>query len=240
MSVYQVLLSAHGASGVVALITFWIAGLSKKGSPLHRGAGKVYLAAMLGIIATAVPMAAIIAGTGRYATATFLVYLVVITATSMWSGWRAIRRKRDQAGFRDGRYLAVALLNLSASAVVLAVGLRTSQMLLTGFSLVGFSIAAQILIRHARPLAESRWWLREHIGAMVGCGIATHIAFLAIGLNRLLEGAGVVASGGYQMISWFAPVLVGIAANIWLARKYVSRARNTIAAPVAEAQHGAY
>ena len=49
---YRAIVTAHIACGVIALATYWMAGLSKKGSPLHRGAGKAYLLGMIGIVAT--------------------------------------------------------------------------------------------------------------------------------------------------------------------------------------------
>lgn len=105
----QSLLLAHGLSGLVALITFWIAGFAKKGSPLHVRAGKVYLLAMMGIVVTALPMSIIIAGRGKYGVAVFLAYLVVITVSAMWLGRHAIRSKRDQGAFRGRGYIAVAV-----------------------------------------------------------------------------------------------------------------------------------
>jgi len=55
-SAYKLMLFVHGLSGLVALITFWVAALAKKGSPLHVRIGKTYMIAMLGIIVTALPM----------------------------------------------------------------------------------------------------------------------------------------------------------------------------------------
>ncbi len=92
---YQSLLLVHGLCGLVALVTFWIAAFAKKGAPLHLRAGKTYMIAMLGIVITAVPMAAIIANRGKPGIATFLAYLVVITLTAMWMGWRAVKRSRS-------------------------------------------------------------------------------------------------------------------------------------------------
>jgi hypothetical protein len=219
---YQSLLTIHGLFGLVALITFWIAAFAKKGSPLHLRTGKVYLSAMLGIVVTALPMAAIIGSDGRVGIATFLVYLVVITATSMWLGRRAIRRKRDQTAFRDRSYLAVAVLNLIAGVVVFAIGVRMSMTLLMGFSVIGLIGGIQMLWRRARPEASMRWWLREHFGAMIGCGVATHIAFLAIGLDRLARAVGIDPPGWYHLIAWFAPLSLSIVIAAWLERKYMA------------------
>ena len=57
MSWYSNTALIHAGIGTVALSTFWIAGMSKKGSPVHKLAGRIYLLAMTGIIMSAVPMA---------------------------------------------------------------------------------------------------------------------------------------------------------------------------------------
>jgi hypothetical protein len=223
-TVYESLLLVHGLCGLIALVTFWIAALAKKGAPLHIKVGKTYLLAMLGIVITAVPMSAMIGMRGKPGIATFLAYLVVITATGMWVGRRAIKRKRDQAGFRDAAYLWVAVLNLLASVVVFAVGLRMSQPLLMGFSMIGAIGGVQMLVRRARPMSATRWWMKEHYAAMVGCGVATHIAFLAIGLDRMIRAVGIDPPGWYHLIAWFLPLALSFVAVGWLNRKYMPKA----------------
>lgn len=229
-SLYQSLLFVHGLCGLVALVAFWIAAFARKGSPLHLRVGKVYMLAMIGIVVTALPMAAIIAGRGKPGIATFLVYLVVITATGMWLGWRAVKRKRDQSAFRDRAYLVVASLNLLSSAVVFAIGLGMSQALLMGFSAVGAITGVQMLMRRAKPPMSARWWLKEHFGAMIGCGVATHIAFLAIGLDRLVRAVGIEPPSWYHLIAWFLPLALSVFVGIRLDRKYMSQQRAGAAA----------
>ncbi len=225
-TVYKMLVAVHGLCGLAALITFWLAALAKKGSPLHRGSGKTYMLAMIGIAVTAIPMAIIIALRGKYGNATFLGYLVVITVSSMWLGWRAIRAKRDQPGFRSGGYVAVAILNLLASAATFAVGLQMSEVLLMGFSSIGVVNGTLMLIRRARPLSITRWWLKEHIGAMIGCGVATHIAFLAIGLDRILRMLALKMPEDFGLIAWFGPLIFAVIAGTWLNMKYLPKQRS--------------
>lgn len=220
---YRFLLAVHGAVGAVALMSFWIAAFAKKGASLHRAVGKVYLIAMCGIVATAAPMSVMIGVQGKTGTAIFLAYLVVVTSTSMWVGWRAIRRKRDQARFRDTRYAAVGAANVLASAVVFAVGLKSSSMLLMGFSAVGFLVGGEMLLHRVRPKTEPRWWLEEHFGAMVGCGVATHIAFLSIGLDRLIRAVGIDPPDGYGLTAWFLPLSLAFVAMTLLRRKYMPK-----------------
>lgn len=218
---YRWLVTAHGVSGLCALSTFWIAAFAKKGGPLHVRVGRIYFATMLGIIATSVPMAVIIGAGGRMVTATFLAYLVLITATALWLGRRALKRKRDQDAYRDAAYGAVAWLNLGVSAVVLAAGVKYSQVLLAGFSLVGVFTGLQMLARRARPMIATRWWLHEHYGAMIACGVATHIAFLSIGLNRLLQAVGVAPPSGFDLVAWFLPLTIAIVARVVLNRRHL-------------------
>lgn len=220
---YRAFVLMHIACGVVALATYWMAALSKKGSPLHKGVGKVYLASMVGIVLTSLVLAGNAFLAGQPIGGTFLAYLVVITATAMWGGWRAIRRKRDQGRFRDGTYVAVALLNILSGLVVFAFGLQVGNALLMGFCWVGVVVGGQMLWRTWKPLDEAKWWLREHIGAMLGCGVATHVAFLSIGVNRLTAVLGIDANLG--LLPWFGPIAAAVAAGVWLDRKYLAKPR---------------
>jgi hypothetical protein len=55
---------------------------------------------------------------------------------------------------------------------------------------------------------------------MLGCGVATHIAFLGIGIRRLTDALGVQVDLG--MVAWFAPLVVSFLAGLWLERKYLA------------------
>jgi uncharacterized membrane protein len=218
---YRAIVTAHIACGVIALATYWMAGLSKKGSPLHRGAGKAYLLSMIGVVASSVVMAGFAFAREMFVIATFLAYLVVITTTAMALGWLALRRKRDQAAYRGTGYRVTAVLNVLSGLAVFAFGIQQGDALLMGFSWVGILVGGQMFWRAWKPLAEAKWWLREHIGAMLGCGVATHIAFLGIGIRRLTDALGVPVDLG--LVAWFAPVAVSFLAGLWLERKYLAK-----------------
>lgn len=218
---YRTIVLVHIACGVVALVTYWMAGLSRKGSPLHKGTGKAYLLSMIGIVLTSIVLAGFAFAREMHVIATFLAYLVVITATSMGLGWLAIRRKRDQAAFRGTGYRLAGAANVASGLAVLAFGIGEGQALLVGFSGVGIIVGGQMLWRAWKPLDEAKWWLREHIGAMLGCGVATHIAFLGIGVGRVTDALGVPMDLG--LLAWFAPLVVAVAAAIRLDRKYLAK-----------------
>lgn len=230
MTAYPLLVAAHGTVGVIALITFWSAAIVRKGSPLHRRVGQGYLLAMLGIVVTAIPMAAYKFVLGQPVIATFLGYLVVITATGVWSAWRAIRDKHDVARYTGPIYAGFAWLSLSSGVAVLALGYQVGSPLLMGFSVIGLFTGQDMLRKRGNPQrlgASPRWWLVEHYSAMLGNGIATHVAFLAIGLPRLLPAVDGVA---LHYFSWFGPLLVAVVAKVLLDRRWKPRANPPAAA----------
>ncbi len=228
MKAYALLVLAHVGVGTLALISFWIAGLARKGSPLHKRTGKVYLLAMLGILLTAIPMSAMFFAKNRPGIGVFLAYLVVITGTTVWLSWRSIRLKREIQVFHNARYRQVAVLNVVAGLAVFGIGLSLESMLLSTFCWVGVLLGIGML-RQARKLpAAPNWWLKEHYGAMLGNGVATHVAFLGIGLNGFLASFGLP---WLQLIPWIAPVVVSVIAGLYLDRKYAPKAR--VVVPVA-------
>lgn len=220
MNAYPLIVAVHGAVGVLALLTFWTAAFARKGSPLHRRVGQGYLLAMLGIIVTALPLAAYKFAQGQPVTATFLAYLVVITATGVWGAWRAIRDKHDVARYTGPVYAGFAWLSLLSGVAVFALGVKVGAPLLMGFSVIGLFTGQDMLRkrRHRERLAaQPRWWLVEHYSAMLGNGIATHIAFLSIGLPRLLPAVDGVA---LHYLGWFGPLVVAVIAKVMIDRRW--------------------
>ncbi|QSX79146.1 DUF2306 domain-containing protein [Agrilutibacter solisilvae] len=225
MTAYQILVASHVAAGTLALATFWSAAALRKGSPLHRRAGQLYLLAMLGIILSGLPLAVVRVVEGHPVTAAFLGYLVVITAGGTWTAWRAVRDKRDVARFTGPVYATLGWLSLLSGAGVLALGLKVGSPLLMGFSSVGL-FAGQDMLRKRRDTtrltSRPNWWFVEHYTAMLGNGVATHIAFLGIGLPRLFPAVDGVA---LHYTAWFGPLVVALAAKLLLDRRYKPKAR---------------
>ena len=117
----------------------------------------------------------------------------------------------------------MAWLSLLSGAAVFALGAKAGSPLLMGFSVVGL-FAGQDMLRkrrnRARLAAQPRWWLVEHYSAMLGNGIATHIAFLAIGLPRLLPAIDGVA---LHYLGWFGPLVVAVIAKVLIDRRWKPR-----------------
>ena len=232
MNAYQTLVAVHAGIGVIALASFWSAAFLRKGSALHRRAGQIFLLAMTGIIATGLPMAAYAwLARDRPVIAAFLAYLLVITATGVWSSWRAIRDKQDVARYTGPVYVAFAWLSLLSGIGVLVLGLRVNMPLLSGFSVVGLFTGCDMLRKRRnreRLGAQPRWWMIEHYTAMLGNGVATHIAFLGIGLPRLLPA---IDGTVLHYTAWFGPLVVAVAMKLVLDRRWKPRAARPVATP---------
>jgi hypothetical protein len=219
MSLYRIVLSLHGLVGLVALVAFWIAGFARKGSPLHRAAGKAYLVAMLGVVAAALLLSLRIAWLHGAGAGVFMGYLVLITATSLWRSWRAPRDKRDVARYAGRVFRTLAWLNLAGGAAVLALGLLwpdPRHWVLVGFSTVGLLAGRRMLRFAAAPPTHPRWWLEEHVGGMLGNGVATHIAFLSIGLPKLLP---MLAGPVLQNVAWLGPLAIATGVRVVRGRR---------------------
>jgi len=147
----------------------------------------------------------------------------VITVTAVWNSWRAIRDRRDWRAYTGRVYRGLMWLNLASGLGIAYVGLFEAQsmrLIITAFSAIGL-VGFVSMWRFARqPPEDPRWWLREHLTAMLGNGVATHIAFLSIGLPRLLPELG---GGSLQNIAWLGPLVVAFVAGAWLTRKYLPK-----------------
>ncbi len=217
MTAYELVRYTHAGLGAIALLTFWTAGLATKGSPIHRLAGKIYLVAMVVVLTAAIPLDIRILQSGHVINAAFLGFLLLLTVTSVWVSWRAIADKRDFARFIGPVYRALAVANGVAGTAILALGLSRGGILLIAFSTVGLIGAFNMTRNILRGSRDPRWWLREHFTAMLANGIATHIAFLSIGLPRLVP-----AWDGPVLFyfGWLGPLVVAIVARVILGLRY--------------------
>ncbi len=222
MSLYQVVLSMHGVIGLVALVTFWAAGIARKGSPLHKASGKIYLVAMAGLLVPALPLAIRIYWLKSPVAGLFLVYLWVVTVTSVWTSWRAVRDKRDWKKFTGPIYQALAWLNLASGLGVLAMALfwaDQSRVIFIAFSAIGIGGFVAMRRFARQPPDDPRWWLEQHLGSMIGNGVATHIAFLSIGLPKLLP---MLAGPTLQNLAWLGPLAIAVMARVYLGRTFLA------------------
>ncbi|MBA4286438.1 MAG: hypothetical protein C0434_13010 [Xanthomonadaceae bacterium] len=218
---YGLIIKLHLAAGIIALISYWTAGLARKSRHgLHVKAGSIHLHAMQLILATGLPMALEAFVSGKPAKGVFLGYLLVLVATTVHVAPRAVRLKHDFAAFRSGGYRVFATLLPVTALAAFGYGIATGSTLLAGFSMVGLGVGFRMWRNILRERPEAGWWLKEHYGAMIGSGVGTHIAFLAIGLSRVLPKA---LANTAQLIAWFGPLIVAVIATVVLNRRHRRR-----------------
>ncbi len=225
---YSLFVALHVLAGVVALAGFWSAALMKKGSPRHRALGKVYLLAMATIVATALPITVEYAVFRRQPlSALFLAYLMALTGNAAWLAWRAVTDKRDWKRLvaRIGWKLALWPTLLLALATLL-VGIGQRQPLFLGFATIGLWVGWRMWKFARRGPSRPDWALRQHYQSMLGAGIATHVAFLGIGMRPVwqwLQAHAAVPPLLVELFPWTVPLVVAVAIGIRLDRRYGRR-----------------
>ena len=231
----ELLRTTHIAIGTVGLIAFWTTAALRKGTRQHRRIGRLYMLAMMGIILTAIPLAARAFAAGNDVLGVLLSYLIVVTASAAWIAWRAAHSRLSVQTFVGGPYRPVAWVNGLSAAAVLTVGVMAQVPLLLGMSSIGFYIGFQMLRFSRSTTTDRAWWLKHHYTGIVGSGVATHIAFLNLGFTRLVP-SRYVALAHYT--AWFGPLVAALAAIWWLDRRYgrSQGAGNSVAA-VENKQH---
>jgi hypothetical protein len=210
--VHDVLLRIHVAAGIVGLLSLWVPLAAPKGGRLHRRVGRVFVGAMAIVSLTAIALCAgrLLAphDPGARASALFLGYLAVLTGAGAWKGMRVLRAK-------DRRRPSSSALDLGIAASVLLAGLAMCGVAIAWGS--GF-VGAFALLGVAGGVADLRYWLRapeepmhwffEHMGDMVGTGIAAITAFLVQGAR------GFSPDGSTPLLVWLLPTIVGIPALV--------------------------
>lgn len=225
MDLYRTALLLHIAAGSVALLCFWTAAVLRKGSPRHQRVGRVFLLAMLGVLGSGVPLVTALIERGQPVTAMFLGFLLVLTGQSSWNAWRAVRDQRAPARYYGVVYWLFAAVCGLGGAGIVALGVESGTAILQAFGAVGIVAAWGSLRSWQRwraGRAPANWWLREHYGAILGNGIATHIAFLGIGLRNALP---FIEPSLRMQLTWLLPLVVAVLASAYLNRKYGRGAR---------------
>ena len=142
---------------------------------------------------------------------------LLLVAQGIWSAWRAIRDRRSPQKYFGPVFWTLTGACVTAGAAMIWLGLNIGQPIFAVFGGVGGVIAVGAMKARRRADSDPVWWLREHYSAMIGNGVATHIAFFSIGLRHLLPGLDPAL---LQNLAWFTPLAVAAVAGWWIGRKY--------------------
>ena len=221
MNLMTLTMPIHVAAGTIALAAFWFAALASKGSRPHVLAGRTYLVAMLVIILSGIPLVARFAAEGAMVFAAFFGYLLLLVSFTCWNAWRAVRDKQRPERYTGPAYWLLLGLVACSGAVVVVLGLSRGSAILAAFGAIGPLLGLGGMRIRRRIRNNRLWWLKEHFGAMIGNGVATHVAFMSIGLRSLVPGADPAV---LNYLAWFGPLSVALVAGWWLNRRYAGAA----------------
>jgi hypothetical protein len=208
----------------ILLVHFWVAALAPKGGRVHRRAGKTYLAGLVGILCTTVPIIAVQARRGRVVTVVLLTYLFLVVVTAIWLTWRSIRQRRDFERFTKFGFRVLGAALLTSGCVVFALsfaaGSLSRTIFMAGLSSIGIVTGTNMWLLVRRGGSDRRWWLRQHLNGAAIAFAATHASFFSLGLRKLLP----ALSGAWMHTSTqLAIVALALVLRLWLGPRYLMR-----------------
>jgi hypothetical protein len=222
----------HVFFGAVGLAAFWVPVFAKKGAVNHVRFGKIFVWSAYVVLAAA-GFALIVRISGLmengvglddepslYGFIVFLGYLTFVTFVFLRHGMTVLQHKRDLVGLRTtlNKSLAYAAILASTGLILYALILAPpNKILLFALSPIGFAAGFGNLAYMRIDPVPNRAWMYEHLGAMLGSGIAFHTAFAVFGSARLFD---IGLTGWVAVIPWVAPTAIGIPAIFLWTRHY--------------------
>ena len=202
----RALLAVHVGCGFGAFLLAPVALSTAKGGKTHKRWGMVYLWAMGGVAATALPMA-------LYRPVLFLAMVAVFSFYAAFSGYRVLKLKSlAQGGDAKAIDWIAGGLTFASSFLLAYLGVFHGAVVqhmgpvAVVFGLLGMRLSfVQMKSFVVKPKEKMFWWY-THLGNFIGSYIAAWTAFSVVTLPRLLPHAGKVL--------WLWPTAVGVPAIV--------------------------
>ena len=236
-TLHSLLVTAHIAVGSIALLLFWVPTITKKGSPIHIQAGRIYVSAMY-IVAITAFIASIIVlydpigirrpgevvdpeEAARLAVrfrtfSLFLLMLSVLVFTSLRHGIAALRERREPGRLNRTSHKALLAVLAGLGVVVGVIGIQAGELLLMIFAGLSLSAAFNMYrdVRNEKPRRNKL--VVAHLNGLIGSGIGAYTAFFAFGGRMISD----FLSGYWQIVPWILPAIIGTFAIGRLSRRY--------------------
>lgn len=190
----------HAFFGAIGLLSGSLSFIAKKGSKLHKKAGKWFTIGMLVSAGLSVPIASMPGHENP-----FLVLIGLFTIYMVIVGNRALRYKNRKLTTTKTDWV-ISTTMLIISIIMLGVGLffyNQVAVLYVFFGITGFVLCIMDFRFLKNPHKKKSGWLVQHIGKIVGAYIASVTAFLVAGTH--LSGLAV----------WILPSVIGNTAIIY-------------------------
>src|SRR5688572_14652010 len=130
-------LALHIAAGTTALVSMWIPMFARKGARLHKGAGRLFVAAMAAVSLTALVLAgarfALDSSREGQRAGLFLLFVSILTAASVSTGVRVLRTRNRVGPHLHWWDIGLAGLLTAASVAAAIYGLVTGATLFVAF-----------------------------------------------------------------------------------------------------------
>lgn len=233
--IHTLALYTHIIFGSASLILFWIAMTAPKGRTNHVKFGGFYHSAMYTVAISGAFTAVLVlwdpmtihgsrlTDSGKQVAFishyrlffSLLLYLSVLVYAALRQGTLSLKYKQQPSKLQKPDVLLANITLIISAPALFYFGFDMNQKLPMIFSVLGL-VSGMSNLRYAFLASKnSKAWLREHIGAMIGTGIGAHTAFFAFGGRTLLSGIG-----EWQMVFWIAPGIIGSIAIRHFTKKY--------------------
>ena len=227
-----VLVYLHVTFGFAGLAAFWIPVLTRKGGRTHRRFGRIYVYCAYVVLASAAASVtyrligffaegnAIADNPTGVSFLVFLGYLSIVTFITVRHGDAVLNSKQDPQSMNTAVNKALAGVAIAASSGLILFTLVVNpptRIVLFALSPIGVLLGTGILKYVTGTNHSPRAWLYEHLGSMLGGGIAFHTAFAVFGSARLFD---LGLSGWMAVIPWALPAAIGIPASALWTRHY--------------------
>jgi len=210
--------AGHIAVGSAAILFYWIALLSIKGSPRHKAWGRVFMGTLLVVALSVGPVLLLRPGAFDPARVVQFIYIDLCLITVVTIGWTAIRWRSQVERSRGLHFKALGMTILTLGLVVLLAGLASRNPVPVTFSLIGL-VYGSAMIRFAWMDGEMhpRWWLGWHLNAICGLFNATHGTVLAVAWRTLVDPD---AGDRTTIVAQLGTMAAAMAMRLWLGRVY--------------------
>jgi len=219
---FELVLAVHIAAGGTALVGFWGAIATRKGGPAHRRWGQVYATAIyvagaMGLIMGALSLRWPLAmhpgltdeALYRGLLGWMMLYLALLTMSMTHYGLKMIANRRAHRANRAWPMVSLQLLVIAAAVNCAWQGLALRQPLMVVVSVIGCGTVLAYLWFMFSSEPQRTDYIREHLKAIVGTGIAAYTAFLSVGLVQMFP------AHAFNPVIWAAPTLIGLAMTAW-------------------------
>jgi hypothetical protein len=228
--IHQLLVYLHIAAGIVALIVFWIPSLARKGSILHKSAGRwfariMYVTGLSGVVLSSLDLlwptrfhSGFLLDAVRDR-AIFLLSLSLLVLTCTRHGWLTINHHDNRQPLKHPLQILLVAALMAAGILLLARGLLQGNVIYSVFGILQMALSTGMWHYTFKQKTQPREWWTEHLGGMIAAGIGAYTAFFVVGAASML-GPLFNQQPWIAVLVWVGPGVIGGVVIAMLTRHY--------------------